>query len=249
METHFDIQLAKLKTRLFKMCSLVDEQVQLALRAIEEEDLSLAEMVIARDKKVDKFDVKIEKICQKLFALNQPVAMDLRLIMSAMTINTNLERIGDIAVNIAENMLLIKKKPEFLEKTSINQMAALVKEMLRNAIDSFIQNNPKLAEKVIRSDDELDALNTANHKILIEIMKEDKENIEAAVAVLVTSRELERIGDHATNIAEDVFFIVEAELIKHKYEKFLFTQVEEVEKEIDEEIDEDEKGNGDDNKN
>lgn len=233
METHFDIQLAKLKTRLFKMCSLVDEQVQLALRAIEEEDLSLAEVVVARDKKVDKYDVKIEKICQKLFALNQPVAMDLRLIMSAMTINTNLERVGDIAVNISENFICIKKKPAFLEKTKINEMAALVKEMLRNAIDSFIQNDPKLAEKVIRADDELDALNTENHKVLIEIMKEDKENIEAAVAFLVTSRELERIGDHATNIAEDVYFIVEAELIKHKYEKFLFTQVEEVEKEID----------------
>ncbi|MFA6978169.1 MAG: phosphate signaling complex protein PhoU [Ignavibacteriaceae bacterium] len=233
METHFDIQLAKLRTRLFKMCSLVDEQVQFALRAFEEEDVSLAEMVIERDKKVDKYDVKIEKICQKLFALNQPVAMDLRLIMSAMTINTNLERIGDIAVNIAESFINIKKKPAFLEKTKINEMAALVKEMLRNAIDSFIQNDPKLAEKVIRTDDELDAFNAENHKILIEIMKEDKENIDSAVAFLVTSREMERIGDHATNIAEDVFFIVEAELIKHKYEKFLFTQAEEVEKEID----------------
>ena len=109
METHFEIQLGKLRTRLFKMCSLVDEQIQFALRAIEEEDLTLAESVIERDKKVDKYDVKIERICQKLFALNQPVAMDLRLIMSAMTINTNLERIGDIAVNIAENFISIQK--------------------------------------------------------------------------------------------------------------------------------------------
>ncbi|MFA6598720.1 MAG: phosphate signaling complex protein PhoU [Ignavibacteriaceae bacterium] len=233
METHFDIQLAKLKTRLFKMCSLVDEQVQFALRAIEEEDVSLAEMVIERDNKVDKYDVKIEKICQKLFALNQPVAMDLRLIMSAMTINTNLERIGDIAVNIAENFILLKKKPAFLERTTINSMSLLVKEMLRNAIDSFIQNDPKLAEKVIRADDALDAFNAENHKVLIDIMKEDKENIEAAVAFLGTSREMERIGDHATNIAEDVYFIVEADLIKHKYEKFFLTQVEEIEKEID----------------
>ena len=107
--------------------------------------------------------------------------------------------------------------------------------MLRNAIDSFIQNDPKLAEKVIRTDDELDALNKENHKVLIDIMKEDKENIEAAVAFLVISRGIERIGDHATNIAEDVYFIVEAELIKHKYEKFLFSQAEEIEKEIDSE--------------
>ncbi len=231
METHFDIQLGKLRTRLFKMCSLVDEQVQFALRAIEEEDLALAETVIERDKKVDKYDVKIERICQKLFALNQPVAMDLRLIMSAMTINTNLERIGDIAVNISENFIRTQKKPSFFERTKINEMSLLGKEMLRNAIDSFIQNDPKLAEKVIRTDHELDALNKENHKVLIEIMKEDKENIEAAVAFLVISRGIERIGDHATNIAEDVYFIVEAELIKHKYEKFLFSQAEEIDSE------------------
>ncbi len=233
METHFDLQLAKLRTRLFKMCSLVDEQVQFALRAIEDEDESLAEIVIARDNKVDKYDVKIEKICQKLFALNQPVAMDLRLIMSAMTINTNLERIGDIAVNIAESFIGLKKRPIFFERTTINSMSILAKEMLRNAIDSFINNNPKLAEKVILADDQLDLLNSQNHNILIDIMKENKENIEPAVALLVISREMERIGDHATNIAEDVYFIVEAELIKHKYEKFFLTQVEEVEKEID----------------
>lgn len=233
METHFDIQLGKLRTRLFKMCSLVDEQVQFALRAIDEEDLALAASVIERDKKVDKYDVKIERICQKLFALNQPVALDLRLIMSAMTINTNLERIGDIAVNISENLIRTQKKPSFLGRTKINEMSILGKEMLRNAIDSFIQNDPKLAEKVIRTDDELDALNKENHKVLIDIMKEDKENIEAAVAFLVISRGIERIGDHATNIAEDVYFIVEAELIKHKYEKFLFNQAEEIEKEID----------------
>jgi len=243
LETHFDIQLEKLKTRLFKMCSLVDEQVQSALRSIEEENISLAEMVIERDNKVDKYDVKIEKICQKLFALNQPVAMDLRLIMSAMTINTNLERIGDIAVNIAENFIRLQKKPPFGERTKINQMSSLVKEMLRNAIDSFIQNDPKLAEKVIRTDDELDAFNADNHAVLKEIMKESPDNIEPAVALLVISREMERIGDHATNIAEDVYFIVEAELIKHKYEKFLFTQAEEVEKEIDTEESENENKN------
>jgi len=233
METHFDIQLGKLKTRLFKMCSLVDEQVQSALKALSEEDLALAELVVTRDKKVDKYDVKIEKICQRLFALNQPVAMDLRLIMSAMTINTNLERIGDIAVNIAENFLRIKKKSDFVQKTKIDEMAVTAKEMLKSAIDSFIQNDPKLAEKVIKMDNTLDALNADNHRILKEIMKESSENVEPGIAYLVISREMERLGDHATNIAEDVYFIVEAELIKHKYEKFLISQAEEIEKEID----------------
>ena len=118
MERLFDIQIEKLKTRLIKMCSLVDEQVEFAIRSIEEENIELAQLVVDRDKKVDKFDVKIEKICQKIFALNQPVAMDLRLIMSSLTINNNLERIGDIAVNIAESFLLFKRNRHFLTKLS-----------------------------------------------------------------------------------------------------------------------------------
>jgi phosphate transport system protein len=148
--------------------------------------------------------------------------MDLRLIMSALTINTNLERIGDIAVNIVQNFMLIKNKPAFLDESRFKEMAKLVKEMIRNAIDSFINNDAKLAQKVIETDNRLDEYNRENHQILIDIMKKKPENIESAVALLVISRQLERIGDHATNIAEDVYFIVEAQMIKHKYEKYLF---------------------------
>jgi phosphate transport system protein len=226
MERLFDIQIEKLKTRLIKMCSLVDEQVEFAIRSIEEENIELAQLVVDRDKKVDKFDVKIEKICQKIFALNQPVAMDLRLIMSSLTINNNLERIGDIAVNIAENFLLFGKKPAFFNKTKFSEMAKIAKEMVKDAIDAFIENNAKLAQKVIKTDDLLDELNRENHKILIDIMKEKTANIEQAVGLLVTSRQMERMGDHATNIAEDVYFIVEAQLIKHKYEKYLMSDDE-----------------------
>lgn len=235
MERLFDIQIEKLKTRLIKMCSLVDEQVEFAIRSIEEENIELAQLVVDRDKKVDKYDVKIEKICQKIFALNQPVAMDLRLIMSSLTINNNLERIGDIAVNIAESFLIHKKKPAFIHKTKFLEMSKVAKEMVKDAIDGFIENNAKLAQKVIKTDNLLDELNRENHKILIEIMKEDPANIEQAVAFLVTSRQMERMGDHATNIAEDVYFIVEAQLIKHKYEKYLMS-------------DEDDDENGNENK-
>ena len=221
MERQFDIQIEKLKKKILKMCSLVDEQVEFSIKAIDENDHELAKLVIERDVKVDKYDVKIEKICQKIFALNQPVAMDLRLIMSAITINTNLERIGDIAVNIAENFLILKSKPDFISRTKYSEMAKLVKEMIRNAIDSFIQNDPKLAQKVIQTDPIIDSYNIENHQILIELMKENPGNIEPAVALLVISRQLERLGDHATNVAEDVYFIVEAQMIKHKYEKFI----------------------------
>jgi phosphate transport system protein len=222
MERLLDEHLEKLKTRVIKMCSLVDEQVHLVSKAVEEDNLELAKYVIDQDKKIDKYDLKIDKICQKIFALTQPVAMDLRLIMSSMTLNTDLERVGDIAVNIAENLLIIQKKPDFYNQTNLPKMFQCAKKMLKNAIDAYINGNPELAKSVILDDAEVDKLNTENHKILKEIMKLSPDNIEGAVALLVMSRELERIADHSTNIAEDVFFIYEAQMIKHKYEKFFF---------------------------
>ncbi len=230
MERLLDEHIEKLKTRVIKMCSLVDEQVQNAIKAVETNDLELANSVIDRDKKVNKYDVKIDKICQRIFALAQPVAMDLRYIMSSLTINSNLERIGDIAVNIAENIILIKAKPDFYINTRLEEMFKLTKQMLKNSIDAFIGGNPELAKEVILADDVVDKLNGENHTILKNIMKQSPESIESAVALLVISRELERLADHATNIAEDVFFIVEAQLIKHKYEKFIFGDEEQEEK-------------------
>lgn len=234
MERIIDLQLDKLKTRIIKMCSLVDEQVQAAIKLINEENITEAESILARDRKVDKYDLKIGKICQRIFALNQPVAMDLRLIMSALNINTNLERIGDLAVNIVDNFTRIKKKPHFFERTKFTEMAAVASEMLKNAIDSFIAADPSIAEKVIRAETSLDKLNIENHSVLIEIMKEDKENIEPAVVFLLICRQLERLGDHATNIAEDIYFIVEAQTIRHKYLKYFMNEYE-----IDNELDSD----------
>lgn len=234
MERLLDEHLEKLKTRVLKMCSLVDEQVQFAIKAVETDDLELAQSVIDRDKKVNKYDVKIDKICQKIFALAQPVAMDLRYIMSSLTINSNLERIGDIAVNIAENIILIKHKPEFYLNTKLEEMFKLTQTMLKNSIDAFIGGNPELAKEVILADDIVDRLNAENHQILKSIMKQNPDYIEPAIALLVISRELERLADHSTNIAEDVFFIVEAQMIKHKYEKFIFGEDDNDEEKSDE---------------
>lgn len=227
MERLLDIHIEKLRKRLIKMCSLVDEQVDLSIKAIEDENLELANEVIERDKKVDKYDVKIEKMCQKIFALNQPVAMDLRLIMSAITMDTNLERIGDIAVNIAEHYIEMGKKPSFFIKTKFDEMAELSRFMIKYSIDAFVDGSAELARKVIESDDKMDSLYADNRKILIEIMKENKTNIEPAIALLGISRQMERLGDLTTNIAEDVYFIVEAQVIKHKYEKYLFSDDDE----------------------
>jgi phosphate transport system protein len=229
MERQVDIQLEKLKTKLIKMCSLVDEQVDFAYRTFPEENAEIAQIVIDRDNKVDKYDNKIDKICQKIIALNQPVAMDLRVIMSALTINTNLERIGDLTVNISQSFLKAKKKPEFIDRTKYDEMVRVSKEMLKNAIDAYMQNDAKLAQKVIQSDDILDKCNYENLDILINIMKENPDNIDLAVEMINVSRDIERIGDHATNIAEDVFFIVQAQMIKHKYEKYFFSEENEQE--------------------
>ncbi|MFC2082144.1 phosphate signaling complex protein PhoU [Bacteroidota bacterium] len=226
MERKFEVDMEKLKTRIIKMSSLVDEQVEFALRAIDEENPELSQIVIDRDKKVNKHDRKVEKICQRIIALNQPVAMDLRLIISALTISTNLERIGDLAKNISGSFSEMGHKPKFISETKHFEMAKIAKEMLRDAIDAFNEGNIELAKNVIDTDDILDELYNQNRKILIEIMKAKVENIEPAVNLLEISRQLERIGDQSTNIAEDVYFIVEAQLIKHKYEKYIYTQLD-----------------------
>lgn len=224
MEKPFEQQLEKLKTRVIKMCSLVDEQVEMAIRAITTHDEELARTIIDRDAQVDKYDVKIDKLCQRIIALNQPVAMDLRMILSSMTINKNIERIGDIAVNMAELVSILKKTPNYFDSLKFAEMFALSTEMLKNSIDSFIASNATLAHKVIQNDPQLDELNIENHHLIVNKMKETPENVESGVALIVLSRHLERIGDHAQNIAEDVYFMVEAQMIKHRYEKFFFDQ-------------------------
>ncbi|GJQ32927.1 MAG: phosphate transport system regulatory protein PhoU [Ignavibacteriaceae bacterium] len=221
MRHRIDEQLLKLRRRMIKMCSLVDEQVESAFRAIQDEDPDLAARVIELDEKVDLYDLKISRSCQKILAINQPVAIDLRMIMSSISINNNLERIGDIAVNLCENFRLNNHKPHFFERIKFIDMAQIVREMLRNSIDSFIRLDTNLAIQVLGTDRLLDRLNVENHRIMIDLMKEDPANIEEAVAYLVMCRQLERIGDHATNIAEDVLFIVQGETVKHNYNDVL----------------------------
>jgi len=234
MERQFEIHIEKLKTRIIKMCSLVDEQVDYAFKAIADDNPELSKSVIVNDKKVNKQDRKIEKICQKIIALNQPVAMDLRLIMSALTISNNLERVGDLAKNISYSFIDMQSKPNFIKETKHFEMTSVAKEMLRDAIDAYNGNDIALAKKVIETDDILDELYKTNRLILIDLMQKDKANIKNAVLLLEISRQLERIGDQSTNIAEDVYFIVQAQVIKHKYEKYIYTDLEDDEDEEDE---------------
>lgn len=229
----FDEQLEKLKKRLIKMGSLVEEQFNLSTNAIFEESTEFCEQVFELEKLVDKIDFKIEKDCQKLFALNQPVALDLRLVISAINLSTDLERIGDISVNIAELFLKTKKKPIFLDKIKYREMVNEASQMLKNSLDAFIGNDVEKAKLVIISDKQLDDLNHINDQLLIDIMKSDPTCIDHAVHFLDICHQIERCGDHSTNIAEDVYFIAEADIIKHKYEKYIFTDEDNIEDEED----------------
>ncbi|PID57305.1 MAG: phosphate transport system regulatory protein PhoU [Ignavibacteriae bacterium] len=225
MERQFEVHLGKLKTRIIKMSSLVEKQLEFAIQAFDEEDIELAELVKEKEAKINKLDRSIEKTCQKIIALSQPVAIDLRLVISALTINTNLERIGDLAEHIARTIIRLQKKPNFLKDTKYLEMNTIVKKMLRGAIDSFNNGDPDLAKKVITQDNELDELFVENRKLVIEMMKQNPKIIDEALSVLEICRHLERIGDHSTNIAEDVYFIVEAQFIKHKYEKYIMSEL------------------------
>ena len=215
MARHFELELDHLRTLLIRMGSLVEEQIDLGVRSILESNASLAQIVIDRDKKVDEFDNEIDKQCMRIFALTQPVAVDLRLLMAALKINNELERIGDIAVNLAERVEPLLPYSDFVKKTSVSLMATGARGMVKDAIDSFVNNDPKLAKKVLESDDHIDNLDREIFGMMVSSMKESPKQVEPASHVLILSRHIERLADHATNIAEDVIFLVNAKIIKH----------------------------------
>ncbi len=215
MPRHFETELDLLRTTLIRMGSLVDEQIEFGVRAMLEANESFAAVVIERDKRVDAFDNEIDRQCMQIFALNQPVAMDLRLLMSALKINNELERIGDIAVNLAERVAPLLAYSDFIKKTSMGVMATAARGMVRDAIDSFVNNDPALAKKILASDDMIDDFDREIFGLMMQEMKRDSKLIEPAAHMMIVSRHIERLADHATNIAEDVIFLVNAKIIKH----------------------------------
>lgn len=216
MYPYLEEELDLLKTKVIKMGSLVEEQLEFAVKSLFEQNMELCKLVIERDKKVDKFDVKIDKLCQKIFALTQPVAVDLRLIMSALKINNDLERMGDIAVNIAERVEPLINHLELLKKVQLDVMAEKVLTIVKKTIDSFVNNDHELAFSVIKSDDIIDDMERDIFYKLIEEMKNNNSIITEGAHSISLLRHLERLADHATNIAEEVIFLVDAKIIKHK---------------------------------
>jgi phosphate transport system protein len=215
MPRHFEIELDQLRTNIIKMGSLVDEQIDLATMALLESNVERARLVIERDRKVDEFDILIDSQCERIFALTQPVATDLRLIMAALKINHELERMGDIAVNIAERAISLQYHLELLRKSRVIEMSSIAREMVKHAIDSFVNNDPALAREILPKDDLVDNLNKNIFQFLVAEMKANSEIIEPAAHIIVLSRHLERLADHATNISEDVVYLVDAKIVKH----------------------------------
>jgi phosphate transport system protein len=216
MYQYLEEELDQLRTKVIKMGSLVEEQLEFALKSLFEQNLELSKIVIEQDKKVDKYDVKIDKLCQKIFALTQPVAVDLRLIMSALKINNDLERMGDIAVNIAEKTEPLVNNIDLLKRVQLNIMADKVMTVVQKAIDSFVNNDHEVAFGVIKSDDIIDDMDRDIFYKLINEMTKDNSLIIPGAHSISLLRHLERLADHSTNIAEEVIFLVDAKIIKHK---------------------------------
>jgi phosphate transport system protein len=215
MERHFARELEELKTSLTSMALLVDEQIDLACHALFQADLDLARTVIRNDAEVDNLDTLIDVQCQELLALTQPVAVDLRLLMATLKINSNLERIGDIAVNIAERAAPLALHGSFLRSTRLAEMVQIARIMVNDSISAFLTGNPRLARLVLASDDVVDSLDASMFRHLVGEMQRDRVLIEPASHVMILSRHIERLADHATNIAEDVIFLVDAKIVRH----------------------------------
>jgi len=216
MKEHFQGEIEELKSNLIRMASVVDDQVDKAITALETGNIELCKGVKARDLEVDAYDNLIQTQCENIIALFQPVAIDLRLVMSAIMINNNLERCGDIAVNISQRVKKAGSERSLIEESRIIEMARIAQSMLKNAIDSFIRNDTDIASQVIASDEKVDYLNKQLFNFLVAKMQSNPELIEACTHLVVMTRHIERMADHATNIAENLVFYVEAKIIAHR---------------------------------
>lgn len=215
---HFDHELEQLKVMLLEMASLVEAAVHNSVNSVVQKDRLLAEDVLAKEAGINQMEVEIDDLAIKLLALQQPMAGDLRLIAAVLKINTDLERMGDLAVNIAECAIELIQEPVIKPMIDIPHIAALVQSMVQKALDSFVNKDPELAKSVLASDDAVDNLRTASFHALISFMERTKKNIPQAVNLLSVIRNLERVADHATNIAEDVIFYVKGIDVRHHAE-------------------------------
>lgn len=212
---HFQEELDQLKERLLAMGGLAEERVRKSVRGLIDRDTAALDAVLSGDVPINDLHIEVDDRCVKLLALHQPMAADLRVIVAAVKINTDLERVGDLAVNIAEAGKRYLPHPPVKPLIDIPRMGELAQTMLRDALDAFVRRDMLLAQAVLAADDTLDALKTQIFRELLTCMIQSPGTIEPALDLILISRHLERIGDHATNVAEDVIFILSAKDVRH----------------------------------
>jgi phosphate transport system protein len=219
MERFFDEELKNLKEMLLRMAGLVEESIELAIEALKEQKEEPARQVLCHEIEINTLDVEVDETCLRLMALRQPMAGDLRFITSAMKITSELERMGDLAVNVAEQALILAKLPPLKPLIDIPRMARMAQSMVRDSINAFINRDEALARNVCERDDAVDDLDDQIFRELLTYMMEDPGAIKRAVALILVSRNIERMADHATNVGEDVIYLVKGKTIKHHVDR------------------------------
>ena len=215
MQRHFHEEIETLKQTLLAMGGLVEDQIRHVMRALIERNDALAQEVIERDQQVNAYDVEVDETCVSLLALHQPAAGDLRFITTAMKIVTDLERMGDQAVNIAQRVLELNREPQLKPYIDLPRMAEKAQRMVKESLDAFVARDTELARRVCAEDAEVDALKEQIFRELLTFMMEDARTIPRAIRLILISRFLERLADHATNIAEMVIYLVDAKMVRH----------------------------------
>lgn len=216
---HFEDELRALKQRLLHMGGLVEERLHEAVRCLVERRADRVASIVAADAEVDTLQIEIDDRCLKLLALQHPFAKDLRFITAAMKINAELERIGDQAVNIVQCVARLAEMPPLEAAIDLPHMAGLAQGMIRDSLDAFVRRDVALARAVLTRDDQVDDLKDQVFRVLLTHMLADPGTIERALGLILVSRNLERVADHATNVAEDVIFLVEAKDVRHHHEE------------------------------
>ncbi|SPD73095.1 Phosphate-specific transport system accessory protein PhoU [uncultured Desulfobacterium sp.] len=215
MTIHFQREMDKLKRKILLLGAMVEKSVQLAAKALENRDTEMADKIIAEDSKVDELEVEVEEDCLKILALYQPVAIDLRIISAIIKINNDLERVGDEAVNIAQRVNIMARRPPVDIQFDYILMAEKVESMLKNSLDAMVRLDADLAYKVCLEDDEVDDMKNRVYDRIKEAIVRQPERVGYLINLLLVSRHLERIGDHATNIAEEVIYVIEGKIHRH----------------------------------
>ena len=217
MSVHLQRQFDRVKKSILSLCAMVEEAVLKTIRAAELFDADLADQVVDEDQRIDLMEIDVEEECLHTLALHQPVAFDLRFMVATLKINNELERIGDLCVNIAEQVQMLSKGPKpAVQPFDMRQMGRAVRQMLKNALDALVNVDPALAEQVIRSDEQLDAMHRQTYRRVEELIRDDPFQIEPMIQLLSISRQFERMGDHCVNIAEDVLYMARGGIARHQ---------------------------------